>query len=69
MLAHLVLWRRRRLQEVHRWWLGRVVLGEGHSQAELLPGVDGAFRTVDGDNPHPDRMRERESSILVLVKE
>lgn len=69
MLAHLVLWRRRRLQEVHRWRLGRVVLGEGHPQAELLPGVDGAFRPADGDNPHSDRTRAEESSILILVKE
>lgn len=44
---------RRRLQKVHRWRFGRVVFGEGHSETEFLSRVNGAFRTTDGDDPHP----------------
>jgi len=63
-LAHLVLWRWRGLQKVHRWRFGRVVLGEGYSQAELLPGVDGPFRTIDGDDPHSDRKDGRGKQLI-----
>ena len=54
-----MLWWRRRLEEVHRWRLGRVVFGERHPETELLPGVDGAFRSADGDDPHSNQRRPR----------
>lgn len=51
-VAHLVLWRWWRLQKVHCWRLGRVVLGEGHPKTEFFSRVNGTFRPSDGDDPH-----------------
>lgn len=46
----------RRLQKVHRWRFCRVLFGEGHSETEFLPRIEGTFRTTYCDDPHPDVM-------------
>lgn len=62
---------RGRLQEVHRWRLGGVILGEGHPQSELFARVDGAFRSADGDDPDSDqahaKRRTNENNVATDV--
>lgn len=64
--ACLVLGWRRRLQEVHRWWVGWVVLGEGHSQSKFLTSVDSAFCSADGDNPHSNSDANRQQELFMF---